>query len=194
MSLDRRNRDFNTPAIKPISCFADIENLPLLHQGQDELIRNSVASAIRTISLFPWAMTLNALCSTDTNKTIHRDHQFVVVPDPSWAACDGGSHRHLTASANEAGCLVDWENRVKVRSDDAFGASRSYLPILPKTLAEAAALLATYPYSPAVPALSQRRSKSYPINSDSETCYDNYPYADSRIGVDTAYPVSPENT
>jgi hypothetical protein len=81
-------------------------------------------------------MTLNALCSTDTNKTIHRDHQFVVVPDPSWAACDGGSHRHLTASANEAGCLVDWENRVKVRSDDAFGASRSYLPILPKTLAK----------------------------------------------------------
>lgn len=136
MNLDRRNRDFNTPAIKPISCFADIENLALLHQGQDELIRNSVASAIRTISLFPWAMTLNALCSTDTNKTIHRDHQFVVVPDPSWAACDGGSHRHLTASANEAGCLVDWENRVKVRSDDAFGASRSYLPILPKTLAK----------------------------------------------------------
>jgi hypothetical protein len=34
-------------------------------------------------------MTLNALCDTDTNKTIHRDHQFIVVPDPSWAACDG---------------------------------------------------------------------------------------------------------
>ena len=147
MNLDKRNRDFNTPAIKPISCFADIENLALLHQGQDELIRNSVASAIRTISLFPWAMTLNALCSTDTNKTIHRDHQFVVVPDPSWAACDGSSHRHLTASANEAGCLVDWENRVKVRSDDAFGASRSYLPILPKTLAGSGSALGSWLYA-----------------------------------------------
>ena len=145
MNLDRRNRDFNTPAIKPISCFADIENLALLHQGQDELIRNSVASAIRTIPLFPWAMTLNALCGTDTNKTIHRDHQFVVVPDPSWAACDGGSHKHLTASANEAGCLVDWENRVKVRSDDAFGARRSYLPILSKTLAGSGSALGSLP-------------------------------------------------
>ena len=67
MNLDRRNSDFNTPAIKPISCFADIENLAFLHQGQDELIGNSVASAIRTIPLFPWAMTLNVLCGTDTN-------------------------------------------------------------------------------------------------------------------------------
>jgi hypothetical protein len=94
-------------------------------------------------------MTVNALCDTDTNKTIHRDHQFIVVPDPSWVACDGGSHRHLTARANEAGCLVDWEDRKKVRRDDAFGTNRSYPRILPKHLRKAAALLALCPCSSA---------------------------------------------
>ncbi|VVQ25846.1 hypothetical protein PS928_06225 [Pseudomonas fluorescens] len=91
MKLNSSNRDFNTPAFKPTSCLADIENLALIHQGQEELIRDTLASTIRTIPLFPWAMTLDALCGTDTNKTIHRDHQFIVVPDPSWAACDGRS-------------------------------------------------------------------------------------------------------
>ncbi|VVN72834.1 hypothetical protein PS710_00547 [Pseudomonas fluorescens] len=89
MNLDRRNCNFNSLAFKPTSCFTDIENLTLIHQDQEKFIRNSVVSTIRTIPLFPWAMTLNALCGTDTNKTIHRDHQFIVVPDPSWAACDG---------------------------------------------------------------------------------------------------------
>lgn len=98
MKLNGRNRDFNTPAIKPTSCFADIENLALLHQGQDELIRDTVASTIRTIPLFPWAMTLNALCGTDTNKTIHRDHQFTVVPirrGPLATGCSQGLTRLL---------------------------------------------------------------------------------------------------
>lgn len=71
MKLNRRNRDFNTPPIQPTSCFADIENLALIHQGQEELIRNTVASTIRTIPLFPRAMALNAFSDTRTNKTVN---------------------------------------------------------------------------------------------------------------------------
>lgn len=88
MNLDRRNCNFDSLAFKPTSCFTDIENLALIHQGQEELIRNTIASTLRTIPLFPWAIALNTLCGTDTNKTIHSDHQFLVLPDPSWGACD----------------------------------------------------------------------------------------------------------
>ena len=84
MDLDGRHSTVRTPPIKPAPGFADIKNLALLHQRQDELIGHAIAATLRAISLFPGAVTLNSLCDAGTNKTTHHDHLFIVVPDPSW--------------------------------------------------------------------------------------------------------------
>ena len=72
MDLYVRSNALLVPGSEPNPHFAHIENLPLIHEGQHKLIRNPISSTNRTISLLPWAMALDALSGTRTNKTSHR--------------------------------------------------------------------------------------------------------------------------
>ncbi|MFP3448808.1 hypothetical protein, partial [Pseudomonas sp. SIMBA_067] len=71
MMVDRRHSVLNAPSRQPFAHSRSIENLPLLHHGQDERLGHSVTSTSGTTPRFPSVGAFDSFSLPCADQTTH---------------------------------------------------------------------------------------------------------------------------